>query len=288
MGGRMSEELKGGDGTWGEPDAVEAAAAPGVPVEVEEEAGLAEGEVECDTECDEEVIPEAEVVEEAEPEAPEPDDDELSPWYPGVADEEEDERDVPPVEHERQSLYVPPLEDEGVQVRRPPWKKRRGKRLVKNQAGQKRCFTMDTVAGSSGSQLTIDDGCLALDVELPPDLVLPTDPGEFEDPLCGAQAMPLWEDGSFGLATGQGNHICVRMHVDRYCRRCWQDGDGWHEETVLRLAYRALGSLVVADGGESISVRKGDRVVTEATMTSHYLVSLSPEELGYQPFDLGI
>ena len=129
----MSEELKGGDGTWGEPDAAE--------VPVEEEAGLAEDQDECDTECREEVIPEAEVVEEAEQETPEPDDDELSPWYADIADEEDEERDLPPVERRRQSLYVPPLDDEGIQVRRPPWKKRRGKRLVNKQAEQHRCFT---------------------------------------------------------------------------------------------------------------------------------------------------
>ena len=72
---------------------------------------------------------------------PEPDDEDLSPWHADLLDEEDDERDLPPEEPVRQSLHVPALDDEGVPVRRSPWRKRRGRRLVKKQAGEQRYYT---------------------------------------------------------------------------------------------------------------------------------------------------
>jgi transposase len=111
----MSEEERVRDATRGEPGSAETPA---------------EGEVE--------VVPEAEIVEEAGQEVPEPDDDDLSPWY---GDLDEDEPDLPPEESVRQSLHVPALDDEGLPVRRSPWKKRRGRQLVKKQAGEQRYFS---------------------------------------------------------------------------------------------------------------------------------------------------
>jgi len=126
----MSEEARVGDGTVEGPE-----------VSVEEAAGASEGRYEANSRervGNTEVVPEAEIVEEEGEETPEPDDEDLSPWY---GDLDDDERDLPPDDKPRQSLYVPPLEDEGVPVFRPPWKKRRGKRLVKKTFGGKRCYT---------------------------------------------------------------------------------------------------------------------------------------------------
>jgi len=125
----MSEEERIRDATRSEPGSVETPA--------EGEAG---------------VVPEAEIVEEAGPGVPEPDDDDLSPWY---GDLDEDEPDLPPEvaeagdgsedgfreERVRRSLHVSALDDEGLPVRRSPWKKRRGRQLVKKQAGEQRYFS---------------------------------------------------------------------------------------------------------------------------------------------------
>jgi transposase InsO family protein len=125
MGGRMSDDLRVGDGTTGEPDGTQ----PPAREEVEE-------------------VPEAEVVEV--PGVPEPDDDDLSPWY---ADLEDDDPDLPPEEAAAGdgsedespeesvsgSLRVSPLDDEGVPVKRSPWRGR-GRRLVKKEPGEQRYF----------------------------------------------------------------------------------------------------------------------------------------------------
>ena len=110
MGGRMSEEARVGDGTLEGPEA-----------SVEAAAEASEDRCEADSEGrvrSSEVVPEAEVVEEEGQEFPEPDDEDLSPWYGDL--DEDDGRDLPPDDEPRRSLYVPPLEDEGVPVFRPP------------------------------------------------------------------------------------------------------------------------------------------------------------------------
>jgi transposase InsO family protein len=102
---------------------------------------LETGSAETSAEGDVEAVPEAEVVEVVGQGVPEPDDEDLSPWHADLLDEEDDERDLPPEEPVRQSLHVPALDDEGVPVRRSPWGKRRGRRLVKKQAGEQRYYT---------------------------------------------------------------------------------------------------------------------------------------------------
>jgi hypothetical protein len=115
----------------------------------------------------------------------------------------------------------------------------------------------------------------------------------YEDPHCGLGRISLWQNGTIGFH-GEGGQACLDFDILGQCRRCWQDGEGWHQHFSYRMSYMALGSLdgvaVMAENGEDsgqrVMVSTGETVVAEMTFEMHYLLSPSPEELGFQLMEL--
>lgn len=145
---------------------------------------------------------------------------------------------------------------------------------------------------SLGGRFTVDKSCISYESETDHGVPAWVENGEgYQDPICGSGRIPLWQTGMIGTGGG-GEHICLDVEGLQYCARCWQDTNGWHQEMNYTVRYTALGTLDVAVEGqwdqdiEWVTVASGESIVAESAFEFHYLISPSPEELGYQPFAL--
>jgi len=100
-----------------------------------------------------------------------------------------------------------------------------------------------------------------------------------------------------GLTTWDpvGDYTCLTGAV-AVCQDCWNTDDAWRSETTVDGTYRASGAVsdVYAGGWASscdaqeqlVDIQTGDQVQFTYTLRMTYTQSPSPEELGYQEFQM--
>ena len=149
---------------------------------------------------------------------------------------------------------------------------------------------------SSNQRFVVEDGCLTFKYDFPDEYTLPDfDPTEIPQGPCGVGQMAIGRDGQI-VGEPVGAYICVEANFNSACHHCWVADGAWHEEYIVKGSYVALGSIdnvsvsgwaaMCDQADEPVSIRSGERVDFTWTMGTTYRTSPSPEELGYQPFEL--
>ena len=156
--------------------------------------------------------------------------------------------------------------------------------------GENLYWEMPVEPGDSAAQFVVRDGCLSFELGAIDELSWLAEPDEYDDPICGAQAISLWQGGTLGGTTGQGDQVCLQIDVADSCVTCWQDSSGWYQEVSYRITCVALGTLpdvtvLPVSGGaeqENVTVSEGDQVTMEMSMTVDCAVSPSPQDMGFE------
>jgi hypothetical protein len=150
------------------------------------------------------------------------------------------------------------------------------------------------------SRFVIEDNCLELTGEGQSESPGPIDVPITSPGICGAGAQTAFavdRDGPvFGTPTG--DYVCVQGDVDYACRDCWEEGGSWFSVDALAGSYTSLGSLdgvsvsawamVCNEPDVPVDIHAGDSAVYEMATTIEYRQSPSPEELGYEAFEIPV
>ncbi|MBN2447685.1 MAG: hypothetical protein JXO22_13210 [Phycisphaerae bacterium] len=148
---------------------------------------------------------------------------------------------------------------------------------------------------TSGQSFSVEDGCAIMestattddDADDTDDLIDPP------DNTCGPMSFPVTRDG-MTFDTPTGDYTCVEVHATSVCTDCWQDADGWHQTIVATGYYVAQGTLdnvsvsswaAVCDPSNpdaTVTITEGNRIDFTMTTQIDYLISDSPEDLGYE------
>lgn len=146
-------------------------------------------------------------------------------------------------------------------------------------------------------RFVVTDGCLTLESDISDQDMLPDfDPTEIPEGRCRPGQLAIGEEGHV-VGQPEGDHICIQAgSMNSACQDCWVEDGAWHMELVVSGSYVALGSIdnvsvagwaaVCNQPDQRVSIVEGDRVDFTWTTGAAYRTSPSPEELGYQEFEL--
>ncbi len=145
-------------------------------------------------------------------------------------------------------------------------------------------------------RFVVTDGCLTLESDIPDQDMLPDfDPTKIPEGPCRPGQLPIGHNG-VAFSTQEGPYICVRVEFGTTCHDCWVEDGAWREESVFSGSYVALGSIdnvsvrawatACDQPDQRVSIAEGDRVDFTWTMQATYRTSPSPEELGYEAFEI--